>query len=142
MHKKILYIDMDDTLCDFTASYKEKKTSKICHPQSQYGFKNLKPIEGAIDAYNELDLIYDVWILSRPSVHNPLCYTEKRVWVEEHLGFERCRKLILSPNKALLKGDFLIDDYDHPGFEGELIKFGSKKYPDWYVVLDYLKQSK
>jgi 5'-nucleotidase len=49
---------------------------------------------------------------------------------------------ILSPNKALLKGDFLIDDMingkGQEDFEGELITFGSEKYPNWKSVIKKL----
>lgn len=47
----------------------------------------------------------------------------------------------MSHDKSLLKGDYLIDDGDNANqnkFEGELIKFGSDKFPNWQVVLDYL----
>jgi len=43
--------------------------------------------------------------------------------------------------KNLNKGDFLIDDRTKNGageFDGELILFGSEKYPDWEKVCDYL----
>jgi 5'(3')-deoxyribonucleotidase len=49
-------------------------------------------------------------------------------------------KLIISPNKGLLKGDILIDDIvegkGQEHFEGELIHFGSAKFPDWESVLE------
>jgi 5'-nucleotidase len=134
---KRVFVDMDDVLCDFSKSYKLLK-SKYEYPQSLYGFfRNLEPIQGAIDAYNLLETEYDVWILTSPSIYNPFSYSEKREWVENHLGFERCRKLILSPNKSLLMGDYLIDDNIHVGFSGEHIHFG-KKYPDWNSVIEYL----
>lgn len=79
----------------------------------------------------------------RHQYFNPLCYTEKRIWVENHLGFEFTYKLILATNKGLLKGDYLIDDYvagrGQENFEGELIHFGSYKYPDWDSIMKYLQ---
>ena len=66
---------------------------------------------------------YVVHILSAPSVFNPLCYTEKRLWVENYPGFEFVHKLILATNKGLLEGDYLIDDYiagrGQENFDGE-----------------------
>ena len=41
---------------------------------------------------------------------NPLCYIEKRLWVEAHLGFDVVNRLIISAHKGLNKGHFLIDD--------------------------------
>ena len=45
--------------------------------------------------------------------------------------------------KNLNKGDFLIDDRTKNGageFEGELILFGSEKFPDWKRVCEYLEE--
>ena len=39
-------------------------------------------------------------------------------------------------------GDYLIDDRTKNGageFSGELIQFGTNKFPDWNTVLKYLK---
>lgn len=84
----------------------------------------------------------DLYILTAPSVKNPLCYVEKREWVEKYLGMEMVERLIISPNKGLNKGDYLIDDNDYGRgqelFEGELIKFGSEPYADWEAVVEYL----
>jgi len=49
-------------------------------------------------------------------------------------------KTIMSGDKSLLKGDYLIDDMDGNGqsnFEGEWLHFGSKNYPDWESVVNY-----
>lgn len=140
LNKEIIYVDMDQVLCDFYKGFliELNKNPKQKYPQSAWGFfLNLEPIEGAIDGIKELATKYDVWILTRPSVLNPLCYTEKRVWVENHLGMEWCEKLILSPNKTLFKGKYLIDDVKWK-FDGEQLLFGSDKFPDWKSVLNYL----
>lgn len=125
--KKIVYVDMDDTLCDYMNAHRNaiKANPHNKYPQSVFDFyRNLKPLDHAIWGMNELERMgYDVWILTRPSYMNPLCYTEKRVWVEEHLGLDWCKKLIIAPDKALLKGDYLIDDFHWENFEGTQILF-------------------
>ena len=145
---KIIYIDMDDTIADFIGSYRAalQFNPAIKHPQSQHRFfADLEPISGAIEAVEKLiaSPLYDPYILSAPSTRNPFSYAEKREWVEKHFGLEFCKKLILCPNKALLKGDILIDDNNRgkgqDQFEGELIHFGSERYPDWESVLSLLK---
>jgi 5'-nucleotidase len=144
---QIVYVDMDDVLCDFMGTYKKarQKTPEIKYPQSQIDFfRKLPPIEGAIEGFNQLweSKKYEVYILTAPSVMNPLCYMEKRLWVTDHFSIDVAQKLILSPNKALLKGDFLIDDMingkGQEDFEGELITFGSEKYPNWKSVIKKL----
>jgi 5'(3')-deoxyribonucleotidase len=140
---EIVYIDMDDTLCDFTGAFQRQVelNPEVRFPQSQYGFfAKLKPLRGALETIKALyeSEAYDPYILTAPSTRNPLSYTEKRVWIEEYLGYEFCERLILCPHKGLLKGDFLIDDHvdgkgqDH--FEGELLHFGSPTYPDWTAI--------
>lgn len=51
------------------------------------------------------------------------------------------KRLILSHQKDLLKGDYLIDDRHKHGantFEGEWIQFGTDPFRDWEAVLKYL----
>ena len=146
--KKILYIDMDDVLCNYTSAFQiiREQQPEVEFPQSVPGFfENLKPMTSAVNSFLELAGRFDVHILSAPSVFNPLCYTEKRIWVENHLGFEFTHNLILATNKGLLKGDYLIDDYvagrGQENFEGELIHFGSDNYPDWLSIMKYFQQS-
>jgi 5'(3')-deoxyribonucleotidase len=143
--KKILYVDMDDVLCDYSGSHKEWSdfSPSVEYPQSIEGFfAHLKPINMAIRAIEMLNDKFDVYILTAPSVLNPLCYTEKRLWVEKHLGMDMVKKLIITPNKALNKGDYLIDDNTsgrgQNEFEGELIHFGSEEFLSWADVLRYL----
>lgn len=143
--REIVYIDLDDTMCDFANAYVAARFREpgTIYPQSQYKFfENLVPIKGSIEAYKKLKEKYELFILSKPSVYNPLSYTEKRVWVEKHLGFGECDRLILSCDKTLLKGKFLIDDFSQYGLivepEWEHIAFGGRKFPDWDAVLKYL----
>ena len=143
----IIYIDMDDVLCDYSSKIVEEKNKspESPYPQSVPGFfRGLEPIEGAIDAVKHLrtqeDI--DVYILTAPSTKNPLSYTEKRLWIEDKLGYEMTTNLIICSHKGLLKGDILIDDHasgrGQELFEGKLIHFGQEAYPDWKTVLNAL----
>ncbi|WP_051536832.1 5' nucleotidase, NT5C type [Shewanella marina] len=144
----IIYVDMDDVICDFQKAFNEAtlKNPQIKYPQSQYGFfANLEPIKGAISAVSAINDCpkYDFYILTAPSPRNPLCYTEKRVWVEKYLGYDFVEKLIICSNKGLLKGDILIDDYisgkGQESFEGKIFQFGSAEFPNWDAVRSELK---
>lgn len=142
MHKKRIYIDMDNTLCDYKGRFREwqSKEPETTYPQAQYGFfSSLDPLANAIESYKLLEQNFEVYILTAPSYRNPMCYTEKRVWVEQHLGLETTKNLIICQRKGLLKGDFLIDDHPYPEFEGEQLLFGSSQFPDWTTVLSYLQ---
>ncbi len=147
--KKTIYLDMDDVLCDFTAAYKTaiKANPAIQYPQSQFDyFRKLAPIKDAIASVNYLlqQPLFEVYILTAPSIQNPLCYTEKRLWVEDHFGFEMVKRLIISPHKGLNRGDYLIDDNDsgkgQENFEGQLLKFGSPEFPNWKTVISFFQE--
>ena len=135
---KRIYIDLDDTIADYTKRFNELKTNDMKFPQSQYGFyTSLEPIENAIEVVNCMRERFDVYILTRPSVFNPLCYTEKRIWVENNFDLEFCKKLIICYDKFLLKGDILIDDKSH-NFDGEEIIYGNEKFKNWLIIKNYL----
>jgi 5'(3')-deoxyribonucleotidase len=140
---------MDDVLCDFQKAHKNaiQLNPKIQFPQSQYGFfRNLEPIPGGIETVNRLNASekFSVYILTAPSIKNPLCYTEKRLWIEDHFGIEMVNWLIISPNKGLNKGEYLIDDNNQgkgqENFEGKLLHFGSKDFKGWSQILDYFEE--
>ena len=133
---------MDDTLCDFIGPFRRGEVS-IKYPQSKVGFfLDLEPLEGAIDAMKTLQTKYKVYILTRPSIKNTHCYTEKAEWIKKYLGEEMLERMILCPDKSLVKGDFLIDDDNKHGqneFEGEHIHFGKdEKFKNWSQVIQYL----
>jgi len=144
-NKPIVLIDMDGVLCDFDKRAKELEENEgvkghrlFKHPSA---YKDLEPIEGAIEAWHALQEKYDTYILSTPPWSNPDAWSEKRRWVEEHLWKSVNKKLILCHNKGIVKGDFLIDDRIANGvadFEGEHIHFGNQDYPTWKEVLTYM----
>lgn len=138
--KPILYIDMDGVLVDFA-----KKAKAIGYkddaPKPLDLFEGLEPYPDAIWAWNILQEKFDTYILSTAPWSVPNSFTEKRLWVEKYLGDSSYKKLILSPNKGLLKGEYLIDDRKANGvldFEGEHLHFGYKPFLDWKSVVDYL----
>ena len=145
--KPILYFDMDGVLADFNQALEERITPDLC---LKYGsnvdeipgiFDDLKPIPGAIFAFEELSQKYDCYILSTAPWGNPEAWMHKRLWVEKYLGEMGYTRLILTHNKHLNRGEFLIDDRKANGaaqFEGEHIHFGSEKFPNWAAVLEYL----
>ena len=139
---------MDHVLCDYSVGFAAHKAKypDLRFPQGQPGlYRNLSPMPGAIDTYLWLNSQEqaDVYILTAPSIHNPHCYSEKRIWVEHYLGLDIVRNLIISPHKHLNMGDFLIDDKPfgkgQDKFKGKLILFGSDAYPDWAAIRRYFE---
>ena len=145
--KTIIYIDMDDVLCDYGFSHLKYKREfpNIKFPQSMEGFFfNLKPIKDSVETVKKIisSNIYDPYVLTAPSTHNPISYMEKRIWIENYFDYNFTKKLIICSNKGLLKGDLLIDDNiegrGQESFEGKIIHFGSSDFPDWQSVYSLL----
>jgi|TARA_R110000803_G_C11942207_1_gene316715 5'-nucleotidase len=136
---EIVYFDMDGVLVDFMSGVSKypKKTQELYKDnldEIPNVFSQMNPypdmVQFAKDMYN--DKRYDVYILSSPSSDNPSSWTDKFNWVQKHLPMFK-RRLILSHNKNLNIGDYLIDDRTKNGageFTGEHIYYGTNKYID------------
>ena len=145
--KKIIYIDIDDTLADFKGAVEKAKlvNPAMPFPQAEYGFySNLIPLNGAIEAVKWFvnSDTFIPYLLTAPSVLNPMSYTEKRIWVEKHLGMDMVQRLIICSDKSLLKGTYLIDDkiegHGQDEFEGTVLQYGSEMFPNWGAIVEVL----
>ena len=147
MKKKILYIDMDNVLVDFPSAFKfidSKTKNNFLGNEDEIPniFSKMMPLNGSIDAYNRLSDKYDTYILSTAPWNNPSAWGDKLKWVQKYLGENAKKRLILSHNKQLNFGDYLIDDRPHNGakeFKGEWLHFGKNGiYKNWSDIFDYL----
>jgi 5'(3')-deoxyribonucleotidase len=112
--KKVILIDMDDTIADFCrhpAFKRHEVTAQNCTVMYQPRFfLDLKPVEGAQKAVRDLlRLGYDVQIATQPVAESARCYLEKVQWIGMWFP-ELITKINMVQDKGLLKADFLIDD--------------------------------
>jgi 5'-nucleotidase len=144
---KIVYVDMDNVLVDFQSAlpHLSRKVAREFkdHLDDVPGiFSLMRPMPGALEAFAELSLLFDVYILSTAPWDNPSAWSDKLCWVRTHLGRRAHKRLILTHHKDLNRGDFLIDDRTRHGvdhFVGEHIHFGTGAFPGWPAVMTYLR---
>ena len=137
---------MDNVLVDFPSGISKLSQEVINEYESNLDevpniFSLMEPLEGAIDSFKILSQRYDTYILSTAPWENSSAWSDKVKWVKKYLGESAYKRLILTHHKNLNHGDYLIDDRTKNGageFKGELIQFGTDKFPDWKSVCSYL----
>jgi 5'(3')-deoxyribonucleotidase len=148
MKSVIVYIDMDNVLVEFTSAFPRVDPQVLAKHKAENTvdeipgiFSLMEPVTGAVEAFEKIAAHYDTYILSTAPWENPSAWSDKLLWVKKYLGKPAYKRLIISHNKNLNRGDYLIDDRHHNGarhFKGELIQFRSDRFPDWKAVTDYL----
>ena len=144
--EKILYFDMDNVLVDFPSAFPKVSPKLLAEFEGRVDeipniFSLMEPLHGAIEAFQVLSEKFDSYLLSTAPWENSSAWSDKNEWVKKYLGDAAYKRLILSHNKQLNIGDYLIDDRTANGagqFTGEHIHFGSEQFPDWHSVLKYL----
>ena len=146
MSEKIVYVDMDNVLVDFPSGIEKLSEEDKTKYEDNYDevpgiFSLMEPMPGAIEGFKKIAESYDTYILSTAPWGNRTAWSDKLDWVKKYLGDVTYKRLILSHNKNLNRGDYLIDDRTKNGageFQGELIQFGTSEFPDWRSILGYL----
>ena len=137
---------MDNVLVDFPSAFSKLPKDIMVEYKDDLDeipdiFSLMEPMPGAINAFNQLSELYDTYILSTAPWENPSAWSDKLLWVKRYLGPNAHKRLILSHNKNLNAGHYLIDDRLKNGadkFQGEHLHFGEAEFPDWDAVLAYL----
>jgi 5'-nucleotidase len=143
---KILYIDMDGVLVHPTSGLanlsddiKERYKNNLYNAPGF--FSVLEPMEDGIESYEILAKKYDTYILTATPWSNPTAASDKIEWVKKYLPEVAYKRVIISHNKNLCSGDYLIDDNTRNGvsdFKGEHIHYGTPQFPDWKTIAKYL----
>lgn len=92
--------------------YPKEMQASIVALYTQPGFfLGLEPVQGARDALEEMvHAGHEVRICTSPLTAYTHCVLEKYQWVEKYFGHEWTRRIILTKDKTLVRGDILIDD--------------------------------
>jgi len=143
---KTLYIDMDNVLVDFRSAFAKLNKDILEKYKDDKDeipgiFALMQPIPNAIESVEFLAKHFDIYILSTAPWENPSAWSDKLLWIKKHLPEIAYKRLILSHNKHLNIGDYLIDDRLKNGvdkFKGEHIHFNPGPFKDWKQVVNYL----
>jgi len=141
--KKRVYVDMDGVLVDYESGFDGTPDELHGYDNTPNVFSKMLPLPDALEAFRTLAEKFDVYVLSTAPWSNPSAWTDKANWIKKYLDDVAHKRLILTHNKALCIGDYLIDDRTANGageFTGEHIHFGTDRFPDWDAVLAYLQE--
>lgn len=152
----ILLIDMDGVIADFEQGFfnqwRNKHPDKISIPVEQRNtffiidqypfeyrgyiqdifysagfFRSLPMIPGSREALNEMiGAGIQVFICTSPFEQYKNCVLEKFEWIEMNFGSEWIKRIVLTYDKTIVKGDFLIDD---------MPKIKGIRNPTWEQIL-------
>lgn len=112
-HPDLTYVPVEERNTFYTYKQYPKELRPLTRDivRAPKFFASLPPIEGALQGLKELaETGHDIYICSSPLISNPTGASEKYDWIKEHLGDDWVGKLILAPDKTMVRGDILIDD--------------------------------
>lgn len=74
-------------------------------------FATFPQVTAAVASVHKLyNMGYDVFICTAPLSSNPTCATEKRDWIRRCLGTEWIKRMVITDDKTIVQGTFLLDD--------------------------------
>lgn len=113
LYSNEIYVPLDKRTTFYTKDqYPKKLHKKVKSIYQAPGFyRSLPVIPGSLEALLEIQNSgNEVFICTSPLSQYENCILEKYQWVDEKLGKDWVKKLIVTKDKTLIKAEFLIDD--------------------------------
>jgi 5'(3')-deoxyribonucleotidase len=149
---KRLIVDMDDVIADATGqfiNYYEKEfgvrvaRESLNHQDEGLGFpahhdiikqfpfrvsffQTMQPHQDSQEVLEQLNKKYELFIVSA-AMEFPQSLTEKLKWLGDHFPFLHWKQIVFCGSKAVVHGDYMIDDlpYNLETFNGEKFIFSA-----------------
>lgn len=146
--KPTLFVDMDGVICCFDTGVRaiepdmiwdDENVNRVCEANPRV-FSTLPAIDGAKEALDILKDHFNIYFASTPMWNVTESWMDKHGYIKKNFPWAE-KRLILTHNKGLLTGDYIIDDRTVNGiaeFKGEHIHFGTTAFPNWDSVVNYL----
>jgi 5'-nucleotidase len=110
-------------------------------------FRTMAVNEGSQEVLEKLNKKYELFIVSA-AMEFPLSLSEKLAWLQEHLPFLTWKQIVFCGSKAIVHGDYMIDDLPHnlERFNGEKFIFSAphnlhinhfKRLNNWREIGEY-----
>jgi 5'-nucleotidase len=112
-HPEALYVPLEErTTFYIRDQYPAEYSSQIWDVLLMPGFfRNLPVIGGGYQALTDMRAAgIEVFICTGPFIEYENCVLEKYQWVDEHLGREWIKRMVLTMDKTIVDADYLIDD--------------------------------
>jgi 5'(3')-deoxyribonucleotidase len=92
---------MDGVLVDFESGIKALTQDELELYENKFDevpgiFSRMKPIIGALEAFEKLNEHFNVYILSTAPWENPTALNDKLAWIKKHIGDAAKRRVRLS----------------------------------------------
>jgi len=147
---KRVIVDMDDVIADATGQFinfyerefgirveravlngkeegegfPDNHTALKQFPYREQFFRTMVPNENSQEVLEKLNRKYELFIVSA-AMEFPQSLSEKLAWLREHFDFLHWKQIVFCGSKAVVHGDYMIDDLPHnlEKFNGEKLIF-------------------
>ena len=136
MFNKTIYIELDNVLCDYNRRVFELRAEYDYDDIEELPihYKEMEPIDGAIEAYEELNKNFNVHIVTPDEKRE-----EKTEWVRTHLP-QAVDNILFCNTREIRDGNYLVclESRKAGCFRGRLIEYYSMDFPTWEGVTQYI----
>lgn len=97
---------------DYARVFGAEAAGRIAAIRHTPGFYAMLPVvDGAVEFVTALEQAgWHVAVCSAPSLTNPTCASDKYAWVERHFGAPLAKRTVITKDKTLVAGRYLVDD--------------------------------